>query len=247
MKRKFRTLVAGSLIASALAFTAHAATLNGPKYPAPGNNGFSSSGTSSGSAGGKTFSYSTFDTSAFDDLYWGPDENSLPAAGLDGTLHTMTYVSTSGTTSYWDTMSSYTNPATNVTSTQTIWLAIDITGLGSSPWISATSIGLPSSVGVVVDDSTGSNFSANLLFTVGASPGGTPINNLQQAPTTGCPPNNCRTQTSFNGAFYWTDPVAAAPEPASLALIGAGMVGFCAIRRPRNWSKLGQRLLQAIA
>jgi hypothetical protein len=247
MKRKFRTLAAGALIAAALSFTAHAATLNGPKYPAPNNNGFSSSGTNSGSAGGKTFNYSGFDTSAFDDLYWGPDENLLPGAGLDGALHTMTYDQTMGTTAYWQTTSSYTNPTTNATSTQTIWLAIDIFGLGSSPWISATSIGLPSSVGAVVDDSAGSNFSANLLFTVGASPGGTPINNLQQAPTTGCPDSNCRTQTAFTGAFYWTDPVAAVPEPASLALIGAGMVGFCAIRRPRNWPKAGQRLLQAIA
>jgi hypothetical protein len=103
MNQNLRKAVVALVVGSAIAFASNASALNGPVYPAPPTNSLSVSGTSSGDAGGKTFSYSGFDDSAFTDLYWGPNDTSLPEAGLDGTLHPMRYSSTSGTTSYWDT------------------------------------------------------------------------------------------------------------------------------------------------
>ena len=212
------------VIAGLALSTASIAVPLGPQFPAPGGTSYTSSGGDAGSAGGHTFSYSGFVPSQFSALYWGPDDSLTPqsdaiGAGLDGNLYSMTFSSMSGTTAYWDTTSPYTNPTTLVPSSQTIWLAIDITGLGSTPWVSAGSLGLPTWIGAVADNSSGAPFSANLQFTVGAAPGGTPIDNMQQ------PSNTSLTQTSFSGAFYYADPITPVPEPGTLALLGASMIG----------------------
>ena len=194
------------------------ATPLGPVYPAPGGNTFSSSG-SAGNTGGRTNNYGGFDGSAFSNLYWGPDSSNLPAAGLDGVLHAMTFTGISGTSSFWQTTSNYTNPTTSITSLETIVLQIAISGLGATPWVLASSLGLASAIGAVIDDSSALPFSANIAFTVG----GNAINNLQQ----GC----CNlTQSSFAGGFYYDDP-AAVPEPGPLALLGVAMFGLAAVRR----------------
>ena len=202
------------------------ATPTGPVYPAPGGNAFSfGPGTSAGDPGGIDFNYSSFVGSSFSNLYWGVDSSALPAAGLDGTYNPMAFSGDSGTTATWDVTSVYTNPMTLVTSTDTIQLAIDVTGLGTTPWIMATSVGLPGTIGAVVDDSAGSNFTANIAFT-DVSQGGIAINQLLQ------PTSSDLTVSSFNGAFYYNPPVVSStPEPGTLVLMGASLIGFAVLRR----------------
>lgn len=236
MRTRATTLATTAFIASLALASAAQSTPLGPTYPAPGGNGFSATplGASAGDPGGKTFSYSGFDTSQFTDLYWGPDDSVPPqtAVGetLDGTLHAMTFDTISGTTAYWNTTSPYTDPTTLGTSTQTIWLSIDITGLGPTPWITSTSVGLPAAIGAVVDDSTGANYSALLQFAVGPTLGGsTPLNSVQQ------PTSSNLTASSFSGAFYYTpEAIANAAEPGTVALLGASLLGVGLVTRRRT-------------
>ena len=86
------TVAASALL---LAGTASAVSLTGPSYPAPGGNTFSTSGApSTGDVGGLNGHYGGFDTNAFSELYWGPQwGTSGPAAGLDGILHPLAFLS----------------------------------------------------------------------------------------------------------------------------------------------------------
>jgi hypothetical protein len=203
-----------------------AATM-GPVYPPPGGVTFSGVG-SAGGVGGRTNSYSSFDVSGLSGLYWGADSGNLPASGLNGTLSAMTFQSVIGTQATWSVVSSWFNPTTSVTSLETILLTISIAGLGANPWIDATTVGLASSIGWIVDNSLGQNFTANLAFTV-PTEGGLALNSLQQLAS--CGGNPCA-RSSFAGAFYYV--VNSVPEPGTLALTAFGLLGIGFVRRKRG-------------
>jgi hypothetical protein len=223
-RRVFAPQLAGlALVACAIGCTTAQAATMGPVYPPPGGVTFSGAG-SAGGPGGRTNSYSAFDVTGLSGLYWGADSSNLPAAGLNGTLSPMTFVGVSGNQATWSVASSWFNPTTTVTSLETILLTISIAGLGANPWIDATTVGLASSIGWIVDNSLGQNFSANLAFTV-PTEFGLALNSLQQL--TSCGGNPCA-RSSFAGAFYYINAV---PEPGTLALAGLGLLGIGFIRR----------------
>jgi hypothetical protein len=132
------TLLAGS--------AANAVTLVGPAYPAPGGNTFFLSGNpSAGDAGGQDGNYGTFDLVYFNELYWGPQWGAGPGpqAGLDGVLHSLAFLSISGTTAVWQGTTSYTSPGgpgPASCASCDIRLEIDISGLGANPWLPEASV-----------------------------------------------------------------------------------------------------------
>jgi hypothetical protein len=218
MKRKFTlaTSLATLLLAGLYVFNANAALI-GPVYPAPGGNGFSASGSSSADPGGKTLAYSGFNTSAFSSLYWGADSGFPPVSGVDNNFTTMTFSHYSGNTAVWTGLSSY-NPGTGPVPVNTE-LDISIVA-GSVSWISAAGVGLPSSIGAVIDDSAGANYSVNLQFLAN----GQPLNTF---------PHELNSSSDFSGAFYYAAPV---PEPTTM-VAGALLLlpfGFQGLRYLRN-------------
>lgn len=223
------TTIALGVAANCIAFSAAAAPI-GPVYPPPGGVTFSSSGGSAGNAGGVNFNFSSFSPGSFSELYWGASSSNLPSAGLDGILHAMNFISFSGTQATWETTSNWYNPSTFLTTSETIRLTITISGLGATPWVSANApaVGLPAALGAVVDDSLGSNFVANIAFTV-PTEGGLALNSLQQLPS--CNSQSCA-QSNFGGGFYYEPPQAqGVPEPGSIGLAGLGLVGLAVVRR----------------
>jgi len=214
-------------VAGALAFsTGYAsAALIGPTYPAPGGNSFSSSGSQI-SAAGATRSYGSFNTSAFSTLYWGSDSSSLPGAGLDGTAHTLSFSSTSGTTATWLGTTSWFNHNTNTNNTNvSVEMLIDIGGLGATPWVTASSLGLNSNLGALVDLSSGQNFTANVKFLANVGNG---FQSLDSIDASGL------VKASLNGAFYYSDPngsTAGVPEPGTTGLLAIGALAVASLRR----------------
>jgi hypothetical protein len=216
------------LLALGLASAVSAAP-TGPVFPPPGGATFVANGAiNAGLAPGRNFNYSAFNPASFSELYWGVRSDNLPTAGLDGALHAMTFAGQSGNQAWWDVTSNWTNPTTLVTSAETIRLMITITGLGANPWIDGTSVGLPSSIGWVVDNSLGQNFTANMLFFV-PTEGNTALNSMLQLPS--CSGQPCA-KLNFASGFYYVDPESV-PEPGTLALAGLGLLGFAMTRRRR--------------
>lgn len=226
MNRKstpWHALLALLLLASP---AAHAALI-GPAYPAPGGNGFFGSGAASaGDPGGRTNNYSGFNAAAFSALYWGPSSANLPSAALDGTLDALSFSGITGTTASWVGTTSWTNPSNGATNPSAgLRMDITIAGLGATPWVSFASANGsdPAGVGAVVDDSSGSAFSATIAFFANTGSGWTALNSvLQPASPSGL------TKSNFSGAFYSAAPV---PLPAAAWLLGSGLISLLGAAR----------------
>jgi hypothetical protein len=214
-----RSLLDAVLAISLLGTVSAHAALIGPTYPAPGGNNFSSTPGDAGDAGGVTFSYSNFNTSAFSSLYWGSNSGDLPTAGLDGSQHALPAVAVNGQTETYSGLTSYTSPSGG-TATIPIELVITITGI-TNPWVSFSSVNGsdPTGVGYVVNDSSGSPFSANLAFLANTGSGLQAINTIEVG-------SDGLAKSSFDGAFYST---AAVPLPAAVWLLVSGLGGFIGV------------------
>ncbi len=206
MKSLANSLALFALSAALLICSAPSASavLVGPG-PAPGGSTFTNTGGVSGTETLATWDFSGFTPSAFTELYYGVDQvNYGPlAAGIDGTLNPMAYIGASGTTATWRVDAPYTSAGGSgdpPDGSYPITLTLTVTGLGPSPWVDATSLGLPADVGAVADNSAGLDFTLNWEVTVDMSPnsiGVVPLNGPGGVPGPGG-----HTAFSFASGFY---------------------------------------------
>jgi len=193
----------------------------GPAYPAPGGNLASGSGLA-GNAGGRTVSYSGFNVTGLSNLWQGLDLAFPPGAGLDGSLHSLSFGGVSGATATWSGSTSWTNPTTLATGTFPIKLDISLVS-GPPTWTTLPLAGYTfPAIGAVLDNSTGANYAINILFSANVGSGFVPINTIPQLSSPAA-----LTQSSFSLGFYSV----AVPEPSTYVLGGMALVGLLAFRR----------------
>ena len=153
---------------------------------------------SAGDAGGRDITFNCVDPS-WTKLYWGVSSAALPAAGLDASLHGLTYVVASATQMQWDAISPWTNPDTGVTAPNAQVRLIATITAGSATF-ALPPPGAPPSTNVlvkVVDPAgTCSSFTMKIEMFGNAGAGFVPLNTIKQSPSN-------RTRSSFTGAFYW--------------------------------------------
>jgi hypothetical protein len=157
-----------------------------------------SGASSAGDAGGRSITFNCVDPT-WTKLYWGVSSNALPGAGLDGTLHSLTYVVASSTQMQWDAVTDWTNPDTGVTANNAQVRMIATITAGSATFAFPPP-GAPASTHVlvkVVDPAgTCSSFTMQIEFLGNAGAGFVPINTIKQG-------GSLLTNSSFTGAFYW--------------------------------------------
>ena len=208
-------MVLAFLLTAAVGASASAVPI-GPSYPAPGGNAYLDNGVNPGD-GLANWAYSGFNTAAFVDLYFGLDQTTYrpTGAGLDGSIHAMSFVSAVGQTATWSVISPYVSPGGTgdpPSGNYPIELRVTANGLGANPWFDPTTVGLPASLGAIVDNSAGLNFDIDLEFVADMGSGFVPLNSV--------PGSGGHTTLSVAEGFFYT-----VPEPATgiLFLVGAGV------------------------
>jgi hypothetical protein len=236
MTKRRRVEVGGALLAVVLLPAAASATPMGPVYPAPGGNTVVGSG-SIGATGGRTFTYTLTDTSGFTDLWWGlmdSDTNPLSIYGpltsglSSGTSQKFTLASIAGNEAIWNPANLWTITLANA-STVNVQVryrldTYDALGNPASLTPAASIAGLTGSAGAVLDiDLTPAipGFKATQVFEAfngSAWVGVDSFYNSLQTPS--C--SNCVLKSVSGG--FWSDNVAAVPEPPSLGLFGLALL-----------------------
>lgn len=181
-------------------------------FPAPGGTSFNSSGTGPGD-GVRTWSYSGFDNSAFSELYWGlaPSTTIFSRLSGSGAGSTMTFAGISGNVATWSGTGYYLNNLLQPQTTPTLFRAT--VNSAATPWVLASSVGLPAALGAVIDNSTGLNYSLNLEF-LAWNGSWIPLNTFGTAYDHGSA--SPRTITSIGGGYYSAEPILVpVPEPST--------------------------------
>jgi hypothetical protein len=225
-----RKLSIATLLLGFLSQSAGAVVLNGPDFPAPGGNSFGFVGDP-GDPGGRDVTYTAFDivTPGLINLWQGLWDSTSASAALDGTPDTLSFSGVAGPTGTWTGTTSWLDPDTS-TFHPAVPIQMDITIIGGPvSWtvLPIPGVGFDPALGAVIDNSTGADYSINILFSADVpGPGGfAPINTFHQ----GTPGD---TLASVSLGFYST-----VPEPSTFMLGGVGLVaavGCALVRRRRS-------------
>ena len=162
------------------------------------------------SAGGADLSFFSFSPTTWTALYWGSSSASLPAAGLDGSLHALSFggISGSNTIVTWQGTSPWTDPSDQSVHVVPIQLTITlVTPPSGVVWVDSTSItgldpGAGTGIGAVVDAAPGGTaqgftvkFEYKADIPTDDPTGFVPLGTVPQT-------GGGLTQTSFSGGYY---------------------------------------------
>jgi len=180
----------------------------GPAFPPVGgsvNFGFTGNAPNPGGANVSLFDFSPTSWTA---LYWGPFDQNLPSASLDGSPHVLSTflgITGGGTIATWEGTSSWTNPGDMSIHIVPIRFTLTITAGGltfePSTGVPGLDPGPGTGIDVVIDvapGGTATNFTTNWAFTADVPTDGPGFIPLSSVPTTG----GGLTLSSFGGGFY---------------------------------------------